>query len=90
MPMLFGLCFGSVRSRYGISAAALHQLCNSHRVQIAVPQCYVNEMVFHGKEALEFLQTYSALNEDNRIALKSSSNSYLSHYSHLREKGELK
>ncbi|WP_286902883.1 hypothetical protein [Pseudomonas sp. UBA2628] len=89
MPLLFGLCFGSVRSRYSVSAAALHQLCDSHRIQIAVPRCYVNEMVFHGKEALEFLQTYSVLNEDNRIALKSSSNSYLSHYSHLREKGEL-
>ncbi|WP_124902322.1 hypothetical protein [Burkholderia sp. Bp9004] len=90
MPLMFGLCFGSVRSRYSIAAAALHQLCQSHNISIAVPRCYVNEIVFHGKEALEFAQTYTALNEANKSALKASSNSYLSHYSHLRERGELK
>lgn len=89
MPLLFGLCFGSVRSRYSIAAAALHQLCESHNIKIAIPRCYVNEIVFHGKSALEFVQTYTALNEENKAILKSSSNSYLSHYSHLREKGEL-
>lgn len=89
MPLMFGLCFGSVRSRYSIAAAALHQLCQSHNIPIAIPRCYVNEIVFHGKEALEFAQTYTALNEANKSALKASSNSYLSHYSHLRERGEL-
>lgn len=89
MPLMFGLCFGSVKSRFSIGAAALHQLCESHKISIVVPRCYVNEIVFHGKEALEFLETYTALDEANKSVLKSSSNSYLSHYSHLRERGEL-
>eukprot|EP01133_Synstelium_polycarpum_P022346 gene22346-26803_t len=88
MPLMFGLCFGSVKSRFSIAAAALHELCRSHNISIVVPRCYVNEIVFHGKEALEFCNTYGALNEVNRAALKASSNSYLSHYSHLRDKGE--
>jgi hypothetical protein len=89
MPLLFGLCFGSVRSRYSIGAAALQQLCASHKIAMAVPRCYVNEIVFHGKEALEYVQTYSDLNEITKEILKSSNNSYISHYSHLRDRKEL-
>lgn len=90
MPLMFGLCFGSVKSRYSVGAAALYQMCRDHGIRIVIPRCYVNEMIFHGKEAIEYAGTYNALNDENRMILKSSSNSYLSHYSHLRDKGELK
>jgi hypothetical protein len=89
MPLMFGLCFGSVKSRYSIGAAALHQMCHDHGIKIVIPRCYVNEMIFHGKEAIAYAGTYKALNDENRVVLKSSSNSYLSHYSHLRDKDEL-
>lgn len=89
MPLLFGLCFGSVKSRYSIAAAALHDLCKSHNIPISIPRYYVNEIVHHGKEALNYVDVYNVLNEENKAILRNSSNSYLSHYSHLRNKGEI-
>lgn len=85
MPMLCGLAFGSVRSRFGIAAAALDALCREHEIDICVPSFYVNEMASHGLKALEFLTTYENLPEVAKAALTGSGNAYLSHYARIRD-----
>ncbi|VVN20557.1 hypothetical protein PS619_04299 [Pseudomonas fluorescens] len=85
MPMLFGLSFTSARSRYGIAAAALNDLCKEHNINVAVPRVYLNEMAHHGLKALEYIENYNALGEDSKEVLKASGNAYLSHYSHIRD-----
>lgn len=86
MPMLCGLAFGSVRSRFGVAAMALRRLCEQHDIQIEVPSFYVNEMASHGIKALEFIETYEQLPDEVRALLTGSRNAYLSHYSTIREK----
>lgn len=84
MPLLFGLSFATAKSRYGIGASALHDLCQSHQISIKVPQPYLNEMASHGKKALELLATYDLLGEESKGVLRASGNAYISHYSHIR------
>ena len=85
MPLMFGLSFGSEKSRYGIAAAVLNDLCREHNIKVIVPRCYLNEMAFHGKKAFEFIDMYNELDDDIKAILKSSGNAYLSHFSHIRE-----
>lgn len=88
IPMLCGLAFGSVRSRFGVAATALGTLCQQHEIRMQVPSFYVNEMASHGLKALEFLATYELLPDEARTALIGSGNAYLSHYTRIRESME--
>ena len=85
MPMLCGLAFGTVRSRFGVAAMALRTLCEQHEIKIEVPSFYVNEMASHGLKALEFLATYENLPSEAKAALIGSGNAYLSHYARINE-----
>lgn len=85
MPMLCGLAFGSVRSKFGVAAMALRTLCEQHEIRIKVPSFYVNEMASHGLKALEFLATYENLPAEARTALTGSGNAYLSHYARIKD-----
>lgn len=85
MPVIFGLEFGAVKSRYGVAALALKDACKAHNIRMMVPRCYLNEMASHGRQALEKLEIYSSLPEEARSSLRSSGNAYLSHYTHIRE-----
>ena len=89
MPLMFGLSFGSSKSRYGIAAAVLNDLCREHDIKVVVPRCYLNEMVHHGLKALDFLDVYDAFSDDIKSILKSAGNSYLSHFSRFSEKSYL-
>ncbi|WP_183077566.1 restriction endonuclease [Paenirhodobacter hankyongi] len=88
LPLLFGLEYQGVRSRYSVAAAMLLEVCRVHEFSIMVPKPYVNEMAAHGLKALEFLDTYGALPEDVRPVLRGSGNAYLSHFSHLQYSAE--
>ena len=85
MPVIFGLEFGAVKSRYGVAALALKDACKAHNIRMMVPRCYLNEMAAHGHSALEKLEIYNSLPEEARSSLRSSGNAYLSHYTHIRE-----
>lgn len=85
MPMLCGLAFRSVRSRFGIAAEKLRMLCEEHNFEIVVPSFYVNEMASHGLKAKDFVATYENLPVEARDALGGSRNAYLSHYTRLKE-----
>ncbi|MFM5395765.1 restriction endonuclease [Aeromonas veronii] len=85
MPVIFGLEFGAVKSRYGIAALALKDACKAHNIKMVVPRCYLNEMASHGLGALDKIEIYNNLHEDARISLRASGNAYLSHYTHIRE-----
>lgn len=85
MPMLFGLEFGGARSRYGLAATALRDACKAHGIQMIVPQCYVNEIAFHGTKALEFVEVHESLPGEARSVLRASGNAYLNHFSHIWE-----
>ncbi|WP_294250345.1 hypothetical protein [uncultured Sphingomonas sp.] len=83
LPMLFGLEFKAVTSRYSVGASTLLEVCRSHEIPMMVPRPYVNEMASHGIRALEFLESYDALPEDLRPFLRGSGNAFLSHFSHI-------
>ncbi len=86
MPVLFGLSFGSSRSRYGVSALALRNACEAHGISMVVPSAYLNEMAYHGLVgALDRLKIYDALPEEAQSWLKSAGNAYLSHFAHISE-----
>lgn len=85
MPMLFGLSFSKVKSRYGIGAAALNEMCKAHRFKLAVPKPYLNEMASHGQKAIEYIDIYDVIGDEPRSILKASGNAYLSHYGHIRD-----
>lgn len=86
MPVLFGLSFGSSRSRYGVSALALRDACIAHGISMVVPNAYLNEMAYHGLVgALDFLEIYDALPKEAQTSLKASGNAYLSHFAHISE-----
>lgn len=85
MPMLFGLAFRSVRSRFGIAAEKLRMLCEEHSFEIVVPSFYVNEMASHGLKARDFVATYKNLPGEARDALVGSRNAYLSHYARMKD-----
>ena len=86
MPVLFGLSFGSSRSRYGVSALALRDACIAHGISMVVPNAYLNEMAYHGLVgALDFLDIYDALPKEAQTSLKASGNAYLSHFAHISE-----
>ncbi|MGE4073031.1 MAG: hypothetical protein AB7E72_17830 [Lysobacterales bacterium] len=89
MPMMFGLSFGPARSRYGLAASALHDVCAAHGISIKVPRCYLNEMASHGCKALEFLTEYDLLDSDLKSFLRESGNAYLSHFSHAYHRGDV-
>lgn len=89
MPMIFGLTFGAARSRYGLAAASLHELCVAHGIAIRVPRCYLNEMASHGLKALDYIDEYDSLDGDIKDFLRESGNAYLSHFSHIRKRGEI-
>lgn len=85
MPMLFGLSFGHARSRYGVGAAALTSMCREHGIRMRVPRPYLNEMAFHGRKALEYVEIYNSIGEEPRSVLRASGNAYISHFGHLRD-----
>lgn len=85
MPVLFGLTFGSAKSRYGVAAVALKTACEAHEIKMVVPRAYLNEMASHGMGALDKLDVYNALPEEARGSLRASGNAYLSHYTHIAD-----
>lgn len=85
MPMLCGLAFRSVRSKFGIAAEKLRVLCEEHNFEIVVPSFYVNEMASHGLKTKDFVETYKSLPVEARDTLGASRNAYLSHYTRLRD-----
>lgn len=85
MPMLCGLAFRCVRSKFGIAAEKLRMLCEEHNFQIVVPSFYLNEMASHGLKAKDFVATYKNLPVEARDALVGSRNAYLSHYTRMKE-----
>ena len=84
MPMLCGLAFRCVRSRFGIAADKLRMLCEEHKFDIVVPSFYLNEMASHGLKARDFVATYESLPVEARDALFGSRNAYLSHYTRMK------
>lgn len=84
MPMLCGLAFRSVKSRFGIAAEKLRMLCAEHNFEIVVPSFYLNEMASHGLKAKDFVATYKNLPVEARDALVGSRNAYLSHYERMK------
>lgn len=85
MPVIFGLEFGAAKSRYGIAALALRDACKTHNIKMVVPRCYLNEMAYHGRNALGKIEIYKGLPDDARASLRASGNAYLSHYTHISE-----
>ncbi|MFV6088077.1 hypothetical protein ACNPC3_22960 [Klebsiella pneumoniae] len=85
MPMLFGLSFSKVKSRYGIGAAAINEMCHAQKFKLVVPRPYLNEMASHGLKALEYAHIYNIIGDESRSILKSSGNAYLSHFGHIRD-----
>lgn len=85
MPMLCGLAFRCVRSRFGIAAEKLRMLCEEHNFEIVVPSFYLNEMASHGLKAKDFVATYENLPVEARDALVGSRNAYLSHYARMKD-----
>lgn len=85
MPMLCGLAFRGVRSRFGIAAEKLRMLCDEHSFKIVVPSFYLNEMASHGLKARDFVETYKSLPGEARDALVGASNAYLSHYARMKD-----
>lgn len=85
MPMLCGLAFRGVRSRFGIAAEKLRMLCEEHNFEIVVPSFYLNEMASHGLKAKEFVATYENLPDEARDALVGSRNAYLSHFARMKD-----
>jgi hypothetical protein len=85
MPMLCGLAFRSVRSRFGIAAEKLRMLCQEHNFEIVVPSFYLNEMASHGLKAKDFVATYKNLPVEARDALIGSRNAYLNHYARMKD-----
>ena len=86
MPVMFGLSFGSSRSRYGVSALALRDACIAHGISMVVPNAYLNEMAYHGfVGALDRVEIFNALPNDAQTSLKASGNAYLSHFAHISE-----
>lgn len=85
MPMLCGLAFRGVRSRFGIAAEKLRMLCEEHNFEIVVPSFYLNEMASHGLKAKDYVATYMSLPGEARDALVGSRNAYLSHYARMKE-----
>ena len=85
MPMLFGLSFSKVKSRYGIGASALNEMCQAHKFKLVVPKPYLNEMASHGLKAVEYVEIYNIIGDESRSVLKASGNAYLSHYGHIRD-----
>lgn len=85
MPMLCGLTFRGVRSRFGIAAEKLRMLCEEHNFEIVVPSFYLNEMASHGLKAKDFVATYMNLPVEARDALVGSRNAYLSHYARIKD-----
>ncbi|MUZ71212.1 hypothetical protein GOZ90_00855 [Agrobacterium vitis] len=88
LPLLIGLEYQSVKSRYSSASKMLLDVCRSHEFSLIVPSPYINEMAAHGLKAIEFLETYDALPEDIRPVLRGSGNAYLSHFSHLQYSAE--
>lgn len=88
LPLLFGLEYKAVRSRYSTAADMLLNVCQIHELPLMVPSPYVNEMAAHGLKAIEFLDTYGSLPEDIKPVLRGSGNAYLSHFSHLQYSAE--
>jgi hypothetical protein len=85
MPVLFGLSFGGVRSRYGVAALALKAALVQHKIAAVVPRPYLNEMAAHGRAAISLVDAYSALPSEAKRSLRSSENAYLSHFAHIEE-----
>lgn len=85
MPVLFGLEYGDVNSRYGMSAKALRDICERHEIQIVIPDCYCNEMASHGIGAIDKIKLYNDLPQEAKVWLKGSGNAYLSHFYHISE-----
>ena len=85
LPMIFGLEFGTAKSRYSLSATALQKCCAAHNLAIYVPKSYLNEMASHGLKALESIEGYNALSAEVRYYLRSSRNAYLSHFTHVSD-----
>lgn len=83
MPMLFGLSFSNVKSRYGIGASALNEMCKAHKFKLVVPKPYLNEMASHGLKTTEYIDIYNLIGDESRSVLRASGNSYLSHYAHI-------
>lgn len=84
MPMLCGLAFRCVRSRFGIAAEKLRMLCQEHDFEIVVPSFYLNEMASHGLKTKDFVATYENLPIEARDILIGSRNAYLSHYVRMK------
>lgn len=85
MPMLCGLAFSCVRSKFGVAAEKLRMLCEEHKFEIMVPSFYLNEMASHGLKAKDFVATYENLPVEARDALVGSRNAYLSHYARMKD-----
>lgn len=88
MPMLFALTFGKAQSRYSIGASALHAMCKSHQIRIAIPAPYLNEIAYHGKKAVEYTDIYNIIGDEARHVLRASGNAYISHFGSLKYAGE--
>lgn len=86
MPLLFGLEFGEIDSRFENATHSLKNMCDAHGIQICVPNSYINEIAAHGRLALEKIPVYEALPDEAKGALKASGNAYISHYTHIRNK----
>ncbi|MFM5916735.1 MAG: restriction endonuclease [Novosphingobium sp.] len=87
LPMMFGLEFGAVSSRWSSAAALLRDLAVAHNFSIVLPRPYLNEMAAHGQKALEYSEIYEAFSPELRKIMRESRNAYISHYARMVDEG---
>jgi hypothetical protein len=88
MPLLMGLEFGFLSTRFSISAKALLDGQVRHGFSMGIPSSFLNEMASHGKQALSYYQTYQSLPEYARAALEGGSNAFVSHHAALEHRAK--
>lgn len=83
IPILCGLLYEPVNSRFSKSGASLHKLIEDHRFSAIVPSDYIEEVSSH---LIEACRDYKHI-VDSDIDLSYSGNAFVSHFSMMRRSG---
>lgn len=86
MPLLLGLEFGFIGTRFSQAAKALLEENRRHGLPLLIPSSYLNEVASHAMRALEYEETYAVLPSEARNRLSGSDNAYIGHYSETAAK----
>ncbi|MCG6659799.1 hypothetical protein HOP52_18795 [Halomonas campisalis] len=83
IPILCGLLYEPVNSRFSKSGASLHKLIADHRFSAIVPSDYVEEVSSH---LIEACRDYKHI-VDSDVDLSYSGNAFVSHFSMMKKSG---